>query len=139
MAASTQRLLSFINIKNVRLILAPLKISSVPVHPYGVQVSDTGEKITHTGQVYDMKDYRRARFVERQKEVNENFAIDLVAEEPIREVESRVISCDGGGGALGHPRVYINLVMTVTSGNDRHRFHCFSDAFQLYTEAEEMQ
>ncbi|MGH0170342.1 UNVERIFIED_CONTAM: hypothetical protein FKN15_007717 [Acipenser sinensis] len=41
--------------------------------------------------------------------VNENFAIDLVAEEPITEVESRVISCDGGGGALGHPRVYINL------------------------------
>ncbi|MGH0157513.1 UNVERIFIED_CONTAM: hypothetical protein FKN15_049034 [Acipenser sinensis] len=59
--------------------------------------------------VYDMKDYRRARFIERQKEVNENFAIDLVAEEPITEVESRVISCDGGGGALGHPRVYINL------------------------------
>ncbi|KAK6490472.1 NADH dehydrogenase [Huso huso] len=109
MAASTQRLLSFINIKNVRLILAPLRISSVPAHPYGVQVSDTGEKITHTGQVYDMKDYRRARFTERQKEVNENFAIDLVAEEPITEVESRVISCDGGGGALGHPRVYINL------------------------------
>uniref|UniRef100_W5MQW0 Zinc finger CHCC-type domain-containing protein n=1 Tax=Lepisosteus oculatus TaxID=7918 RepID=W5MQW0_LEPOC len=42
--------------------------------------------------------------------VNENFAINLVAEEPVKEVESRVVSCDGGGGALGHPRVYINLL-----------------------------
>jgi len=43
-------------------------------------------------------------------QVNENFAINLVAEEPVSNVESRVVSCDGGGGALGHPKVYINLV-----------------------------
>lgn len=43
-------------------------------------------------------------------QVNENFAIDLIAEQPVSEVESRVIACDGGGGALGHPKVYINLV-----------------------------
>lgn len=42
--------------------------------------------------------------------VNKNFAISLVAEEPVTDVESRVVSCDGGGGALGHPKVYINLV-----------------------------
>ncbi|KAJ2849321.1 Ras- protein Rab-2A [Coemansia brasiliensis] len=36
-------------------------------------------------------------------------AIELIAEEPIREVESRLACCDGGGGALGHPRVWINL------------------------------
>lgn len=42
--------------------------------------------------------------------VNKNFAINLVAEEPVTDVESRVVSCDGGGGALGHPKVYINLV-----------------------------
>lgn len=29
------------------------------------------------------------------------------------EVESRIISCDGGGGALGHPKVYINLVILL--------------------------
>uniref|UniRef100_A0A5F7ZIW4 NADH:ubiquinone oxidoreductase subunit S6 n=1 Tax=Macaca mulatta TaxID=9544 RepID=A0A5F7ZIW4_MACMU len=76
---------------------------------FGVRVSPTGEKITHTGQVYDDKDYRRIRFVDRQKEVNENFAIDLIAEQPVSEVQTRVIACDGGGGALGHPKVYINL------------------------------
>ncbi len=25
------------------------------------------------------------------------------------EVERREIACDGGGGALGHPRVYLNM------------------------------
>ncbi|KAM6135361.1 NADH dehydrogenase [ubiquinone] iron-sulfur protein 6, mitochondrial [Pterocles gutturalis] len=83
---------------------------------YGVRASGTGELITHTGQVYDEKDYRRVRFVGRQKEVNENFAIDLIAEQPVSEVESRVISCDGGGGALGHPKVYINLDKDTKTG-----------------------
>ncbi|KAG0171442.1 hypothetical protein DFQ28_002697 [Apophysomyces sp. BC1034] len=36
-------------------------------------------------------------------------AIDLIAEEPVRFVAQRIASCDGGGGALGHPKVYINL------------------------------
>lgn len=46
-------------------------------------------------------------------QVNKNFAIDLIAEQPVSQVESRVVSCDGGGGALGHPKVYINLVMSL--------------------------
>jgi len=25
------------------------------------------------------------------------------------EVESKQVACDGGGGALGHPRVYLNM------------------------------
>ncbi|KAJ1930121.1 hypothetical protein IWQ60_000595 [Tieghemiomyces parasiticus] len=36
-------------------------------------------------------------------------AIDLIAEEPIRVVDGRKAVCDGGGGPLGHPKVYINL------------------------------
>ncbi|KAJ8791115.1 hypothetical protein J1605_020785 [Eschrichtius robustus] len=48
--------------------------------------------------------------------VNENFAIDLIAEQPVSQVESRVISCDGGGGALGHPKVYINLDKETKTG-----------------------
>ncbi|KAJ2319043.1 hypothetical protein IWW52_002200 [Coemansia sp. RSA 2704] len=36
-------------------------------------------------------------------------AIELIAEEPVREVEGRLACCDGGGGALGHPRVWMNL------------------------------
>uniref|UniRef100_D2CMN6 NADH dehydrogenase [ubiquinone] iron-sulfur protein 6, mitochondrial n=1 Tax=Ailuropoda melanoleuca TaxID=9646 RepID=D2CMN6_AILME len=81
-----------------------------------VRISPTGEKITHTGQVYDDKDSRKIRFVGRQKEVNENFPIDLIAEQPVSEVGSRVIACDGGGGALGHPKVYINLDKETKTG-----------------------
>ncbi|KAJ2538054.1 hypothetical protein EV175_006543, partial [Coemansia sp. RSA 1933] len=36
-------------------------------------------------------------------------AIELIAEEEVREVEGRLACCDGGGGSLGHPRVWINL------------------------------
>lgn len=32
-------------------------------------------------------------------------------------VESPVVACDGGGGALGHPRVYLNM-------GDKHQIDC---------------
>uniref|UniRef100_H3A6D5 NADH dehydrogenase [ubiquinone] iron-sulfur protein 6, mitochondrial n=1 Tax=Latimeria chalumnae TaxID=7897 RepID=H3A6D5_LATCH len=106
MAASCLRLTPFFHIQGGRAVWTICKVSA---KNYRHQNVATGEKVTHTGQVYDNKDYRRVRFVGRQKEVNESFAIDLVAEEPVTEVEDRVTSCDGGGGALGHPKVYINL------------------------------
>ncbi|RZC41606.1 NADH dehydrogenase [ubiquinone] iron-sulfur protein 6, mitochondrial [Asbolus verrucosus] len=69
------------------------------------------EKVTHTGQVgqWEVDDYRLARFVERPKHVNPNFAIDLIAEVPPKACTKRVVWCDGGGGPTGHPKVYINL------------------------------
>ncbi len=30
-------------------------------------------------------------------------------EEEVIEVESMTVACDGGGGALGHPNVYLHL------------------------------
>ncbi|KAI9572971.1 hypothetical protein HD554DRAFT_2013975 [Boletus coccyginus] len=36
-------------------------------------------------------------------------AMELVANEPIRVVHGRKALCDGGGGPLGHPKIYINL------------------------------
>lgn len=42
--------------------------------------------------------------------------IDLTSKTPIEIVESRVVSCDGGG-ALGHPRIYINLVSNIICCN----------------------
>ncbi|XP_030407500.1 NADH dehydrogenase [ubiquinone] iron-sulfur protein 6, mitochondrial [Gopherus flavomarginatus] len=97
--------------------LAPVRVAAAPPRRgYGVRVSESGESVTHTGQVYEENDYRKVRFVARQKEVNETFAIDLIAEQPVNKVESRVISCDGGGGALGHPKVYINLDKDTKTG-----------------------
>ncbi|EDV25500.1 uncharacterized protein TRIADDRAFT_17646, partial [Trichoplax adhaerens] len=72
------------------------------------------EVVTHTGQVFDKNDRRRARFIDREKEasnhqVNERFAIDLINEVPPIKVKGRHVWCDGGNSALGHPKVYINL------------------------------
>ncbi|TFK07506.1 RNA-binding protein 8A [Platysternon megacephalum] len=97
--------------------LAPVRVAAAPPwRGFGARVSESGESVTHTGQVYEENDYRKVRFVARQKEVNETFAIDLIAEQPVNKVESRVISCDGGGGALGHPKVYINLDKDTKTG-----------------------
>ncbi|KAJ9108294.1 hypothetical protein QFC20_003454 [Naganishia adeliensis] len=35
--------------------------------------------------------------------------ITAVAEDPIRLVDGRRATCDGGGGPLGHPKIFINL------------------------------
>ena len=62
------------------------------------------------GQAFEEGDYRLVRFTERSKQVNPQFAIDLIAQVPPKVCHGRVVSCDGGGGALGHPKVFINLV-----------------------------
>ncbi|RKP05899.1 zinc-finger domain-containing protein [Thamnocephalis sphaerospora] len=36
-------------------------------------------------------------------------AIELISAVPVIKVDKRIAVCDGGGGALGHPKVYINL------------------------------
>ncbi|CAK1549851.1 unnamed protein product [Leptosia nina] len=64
---------------------------------------------THTGQKWDSDDYRLARFTLAPKQVNTNWAVNLIAEIPPKEVTERVVWCDGGSGPEGHPRVYINL------------------------------
>ena len=50
------------------------------------------------------------RFINRPKQINTRFAIDLIDEVPPKEEGSKIVSCDGGGGPTGHPKVYINLV-----------------------------
>ena len=35
-------------------------------------------------------------------------AIDLIHQQPVRWTNERIVSCDGGGGPLGHPRIFIN-------------------------------
>eukprot|EP00745_Piridium_sociabile_P033130 TRINITY_DN56774_c0_g1_i1.p2 TRINITY_DN56774_c0_g1~~TRINITY_DN56774_c0_g1_i1.p2 ORF type:complete len:160 (-),score=30.67 TRINITY_DN56774_c0_g1_i1:300-743(-) len=63
---------------------------------------------THTGQVWDRDDYRRIRFMDKDKMVNRQFAINLIADDPIVVVNANHVFSDSGG-ALGHPKVYINL------------------------------
>jgi NADH dehydrogenase (ubiquinone) Fe-S protein 6 len=61
-------------------------------------------------QKFDSDDYRLVRFIDKKKLVNGSFAQDLISAVPPAEREERVVFCDGGGGPLGHPKVYINLV-----------------------------
>ncbi|RAH73006.1 zinc-finger domain-containing protein [Aspergillus aculeatinus CBS 121060] len=35
-------------------------------------------------------------------------AIELIHKQPVRWTKKRVVECDGGGGPLGHPRIFIN-------------------------------
>ncbi|KAF2220550.1 hypothetical protein BDZ85DRAFT_28364 [Elsinoe ampelina] len=36
-------------------------------------------------------------------------AIDLIHKQPVNWIKERKASCDGGGGPLGHPRIFINV------------------------------
>lgn len=36
-------------------------------------------------------------------------AIELIHKQPVRWTNKRQVSCDGGGGPLGHPRVFLNI------------------------------
>jgi len=51
------------------------------------------------------------RFEQTNMELQPNplSAMKLIADEPVRIVHGRKAVCDGGGGPLGHPKVYINL------------------------------
>ncbi|VDP74531.1 unnamed protein product [Echinostoma caproni] len=42
--------------------------------------------------------------------VNPNFSEKLISEVPPILCKEHIVCCDGGEGALGHPKVYINLV-----------------------------
>ncbi|KAJ3180880.1 hypothetical protein HDU87_001520 [Geranomyces variabilis] len=52
-----------------------------------------------------------ARFEQTDFDLQPNplSAQELIAQVPVRMVSARRVACDGGGGALGHPKVYINL------------------------------
>lgn len=68
----------------------------------------SNEPVGHTGQKYDVDDYRRIRFEIAEKKVNPNFAIDLVQQDPIVVCDKKVV-CSSSGGPLGHPKIYINI------------------------------
>ncbi|XP_034186241.1 NADH dehydrogenase (ubiquinone) 13 kDa A subunit [Osmia lignaria lignaria] len=102
------------NLKVVKLLEAcnkQNKVNFINIITRNVQskAPATAKQVTHTGQVFDDDDYRNVRFINRQKEVNENWAIKLIDEVPPEPAKDRIVSCNGGGGPLGHPKVYINL------------------------------
>ncbi|RDB28890.1 Lactobacillus shifted protein [Hypsizygus marmoreus] len=51
------------------------------------------------------------RFEQTAMELQPNplSAMELIADEPVRLVHGRKAVCDGGGGPLGHPKIFLNL------------------------------
>ncbi|XP_046833091.1 NADH dehydrogenase [ubiquinone] iron-sulfur protein 6, mitochondrial [Vespa crabro] len=96
-----------------RLLESSSKISrtNVPVVTLTVRKysNESSDEVTHTGQKFEDDDYRLARFIDRPKHVNPNWAINYISKVQSIPKKDRVVACDGGGGPLGHPKVYINL------------------------------
>jgi uncharacterized Zn-finger protein len=50
------------------------------------------------------------RLCGRAADVKRGMEVDLTMQPPeVREVDTTEVACDGGGGALGHPKVYLNM------------------------------
>merc|ERR1712156_64700 len=92
-------------LKNARQTSKPMGVASF--HSTKMVAND---QMTHTGQTWSEDDKRNLRFMDRMKQTNTRWAMDLIAEVPIIKVKTRIVACTGGDNpALGHPKVYINL------------------------------
>uniref|UniRef100_A0A5S6QB29 Zf-CHCC domain-containing protein n=1 Tax=Trichuris muris TaxID=70415 RepID=A0A5S6QB29_TRIMR len=95
------------NTKNTGGAVVPKRLDEVKI---GIDKEELNfDTVTHTGQAWDQYDARRVRFELSAKQVNPNIAMHLIAAVPPIPCTSREATCDGGGGALGHPKVFINL------------------------------
>eukprot|EP00127_Corallochytrium_limacisporum_P004213 Clim_evm158s157 gene=Clim_evmTU158s157 len=57
----------------------------------------------------EARDPRDVRFVDQEKQFNSNPAMNITRDEPVYVSNKRVVGCEGGHAALGHPLKFINL------------------------------
>eukprot|EP00729_Bicosta_minor_P015775 gene15775-23472_t len=107
-------------VPQLRCVAAARSLTAGPVVS---AAKGSGGEVTHTGQAYAEADYKNARFNGLKKDVNPNWAEKMIAEEPVIVSHKRVVSCDGGGGALGHPKVRYQFSSTLT----RSVFRCLAN------------
>jgi NADH dehydrogenase (ubiquinone) Fe-S protein 6 len=77
-------------------------------HPHIVQSRNIWSRISHFFKNRSTVPPRETPQFSQPKK-KKRPAMELIAEVPPIEVEGRIAACDGGGGPLGHPRVFINL------------------------------
>ncbi|ORY34258.1 zinc-finger domain-domain-containing protein [Naematelia encephala] len=91
---------------------APIK-SEQPTEstPVELQQSPNVPTTWSTSQNPKPAAYNNARFeqVVLELQPNPKSAMGMLAEDPVRLVLGRKATCDGGGGPLGHPKIFINL------------------------------
>ena len=79
--------------------------------PFLIEIISHSNNILLNFQNWEADDYRNARFIVAPKQTNEKWAINLIKETPPVPVKGRIAVCEGGPSeALGHPKIYINLV-----------------------------
>ncbi|WVQ62015.1 uncharacterized protein L199_000148 [Kwoniella botswanensis] len=79
--------------------------------PQNLQQSPNVATTWSTGQNPKPHAYDNQRFEQTalQFQPNAPSAMGMVSEDPVRLVNGRRATCDGGMGALGHPKIFINL------------------------------
>ncbi|WVR06033.1 hypothetical protein IAU60_003061 [Kwoniella sp. DSM 27419] len=79
--------------------------------PSNLQQSPNVPGTWSTGQNPKPHAYDNARFEQTALEFQPNppSAMGMLQQDPVRLVHGRKATCDGGLGALGHPKVFINL------------------------------
>ncbi|KAI9256047.1 hypothetical protein EDC94DRAFT_216142 [Helicostylum pulchrum] len=98
------------SVKSVAAYTTSMQPSSKPV---GVDIQQAENRVTtwSKSQRSKVDAFSGPRFEQTDLNAQPNpmAAIELIAEEPVRFVTERVTHCDGGGGSLGHPKIFINL------------------------------
>lgn len=87
-----------------------------------IQIIDI-DKSTNLSETWSKKQMPKylamkgARFetVNIERQPNPTPAIELISKVPVIELHENIVACDGGGGRLGHPTIYINLVRRIIS------------------------
>ncbi|KAG7527597.1 hypothetical protein FFLO_06776 [Filobasidium floriforme] len=79
----------------------PQNLYQAPNHPSTWSTSQNPKKHAFSGPRFE-----QVNFSLQPQPIS---AMAMVAEDPVRLVPGRKATCDGGGGALGHPKIFINL------------------------------
>ncbi|KAG6900130.1 hypothetical protein C0993_002475 [Termitomyces sp. T159_Od127] len=99
---------------NCTLQMLARAVSSVPAKPHSSILTPQAPNYPttwSTNQQPRVAATTGARFEQTALELQPNplSAMELIANEPVRLVYGRKAVCDGGGGPLGHPKIFINL------------------------------
>jgi NADH dehydrogenase (ubiquinone) Fe-S protein 6 len=86
------------------------RLASILPKSLNVQQADSRPSTWSRDQQERRVAYNDVRFVgiELDLQPNPPAAIELLQSDPVVEIKTRIVSCDGGG-SLGHPKIYINL------------------------------
>jgi len=86
---------------DVKVGKSEVTVHQAPNYPTTWSTSQRPRPGLHSGPRFEQTDM--------SLQPNPLSAMELIAQEPIRLAQGRKAVCDGGGGPLGHPKVFINL------------------------------